>query len=172
MNGMDHKRRSLAVLSAIFLALLTCLNARAQAWHEYTIPGYGHRFSIPGDFSRAGTEQGKLYFEEASGIAQIAAYRGELPPGTSISDIERLTASAEWIKDVTYRAGGESWFVLSGHQIGSSRSDADPTIFYFKAMTNAARTRYSAIEISYPRSRKLEFDPIVTRIEKSLTAPD
>ncbi len=159
-------------LLAAGLVVLMCAGiAAAQSWEEYVDPEYGHSFQIPGDqFQEVSNEDGRLIFEDVSGDARIAAYQGEIPVGTGLAKIEELVASADWIRNITYRAGGNSWFVLSGHYL-RDREDADPTIFYFKAMLNAERTRYSAIEISYPRSRKAEFDPVVTRIEKSLRAP-
>ena len=68
---------------------------------------------------------------------------------------------------ITYRAGGQSWFVLSGYL----DREGEPMVFYAKFMLNPSRTALSAFEISYPASRKSTFDPMVEQMEDSLTSP-
>jgi hypothetical protein len=166
------RRSALLRLGFVWLALSFSTGiAAAQRWEHFRDPSSGHSFELPGDrFERVDSEDGQVVFEEATGEARIASFHGVLPPGTSLADVETIVATAEWIRNVSYRAGGKTWFVLSGHYVRDA-GDRDPIIFYFKAMLNAARTRYAGIEISYPTSRKREFDPIVTRLEKSLRAP-
>jgi hypothetical protein len=165
------RRGGLIAATGAVLMLSTGL-AQAQRWDRYLDAESGHSFELPRDrFSEVENRDGQTIFEDPSGEARIASFHGELPPGTALPDIENMVATAEWIRNVTYRAGGKSWFVLSGHYVRDA-GDRDPVIFYFKAMMNAERTRYSAIEVSYPTSRKVEFDPIVTRLEKSLRPPE
>ena len=74
------------------------------------------------------------------------------------------------IGQVTYRAGGENWFVLSGYYASDSPS-GEQMIFYTKFMFSGDGRRISAIEIGYPTEEKPFFDPIVVRLEQTLSAP-
>ena len=63
---------------------------------------------------------------------------------------------------VTYEASGKNWYVLSGQSGGD--------IFYRKAVVDAANGLVHVFEITYPPAQLATYDPIVTRMAKSLAA--
>jgi len=77
---------------------------------------------------------------------------------------------ADRIREVTYRAQGRGWFVLSGYyqRDGEERQDL---IFYAKFMFSSDRSVFSGFEISYPAANKRRLDRVVTRLEKSFRGP-
>jgi hypothetical protein len=61
---------------------------------------------------------------------------------------------------MSYRAGGKSWFVLSGRQGGEIR--------YTKVIERCGAAH--SIFFRYPASQKRRYDPIVSRVSSSLNA--
>lgn len=142
--------------------------AAAQELYTYTNPDVGFTIGLPSDgFEVERETEGRLQLVEAGGSAQLDVYGVHNPDTQSIGEFQAMVEAADSSRRITYRAGGNSWFVLSGYLEG----EAEPTIFYAKFMVNAAGTAMSAFEISYPESRRASFDPLVERIEDSLTAP-
>jgi len=64
--------------------------------------------------------------------------------------------------DITYNVGGHGWFVYSGY-LGDK-------IVYAKVVrsTNCSETVANHIYLQYPVTEKLRYDPIVTRMAKTL----
>jgi hypothetical protein len=90
--------------------------------------------------------------------------------GLSLIELRAALADAERIRQITYSRSGNSWFVVSGYYNRSSEEDAD-LIFYAKFMISADRQSVSAFEASYPISDKRRYDPIIERMEDTLTPP-
>ena len=158
-------------LPALALALLLALSspAAAETWRRYLDAGSGFSISLPTDrFTLTDRSEGRLTFAERGGSAQLDVFGVENRDALSARQFRRMMEGADPHRRITYRAGGRSWFVLSGYIEG----EAEPTIFYAKFMLNRSGTALSAFEISYPRSRKAEFDATVERLEDTLTAPD
>lgn len=61
--------------------------------------------------------------------------------------------------NVTYRRGGDSWFVLSGEGKGKT--------FYEKVMFSCGGKLINSFAMLYPTEQSKTFDPIVERIEDS-----
>src|SRR5690606_5326981 len=89
----------------------------------------------------------RLY--ERGGDAMIEVYGGENADGLSAAGFADMLAGADRIAEVTYRAGGRSWFVLSGYYERLGFEDEE-LIFYAKFMFSPSRERFAAFEISYP----------------------
>ena len=103
---------------------------------------------------------------ETGGGASSAPQAQPSAPEEIADELERNTKIAE----VTYRASGDNWVALSGYY---SRADyeGDDLIFYAKFMFNDDGSHLSAFEISYPEGDRVRFDPIVERLEDTLSAP-
>lgn len=168
----SRKSRSTRLALAVLLSLTGSVVAQELDWAVFVDPEYGNRYEMPaGMFEQVESEAGKLVFEEVDeGGARLMVYSGDVPAGMTLGQFEERVRAAEWIEDITYRAGAGSWFVLSGHYRTTSER-AQPLIFYTKFMLSSDRERYSAIEVTYQLDRKREFDPIVTRLEKGLRPP-
>ncbi len=63
--------------------------------------------------------------------------------------------------EVTYAAQKDNWYVLSGFE--------GDGVFYEKFIL--ADGQITGLEMTYPRSKKATYDPIVGRVAKSLTPP-
>ena len=86
------------------------------------------------------------------------------------ASLHPYSKKSDRIEEVTYRAGGRSWFVLSGYYTDNDGFD-EPMIFYAKLMFSPDRSQVAAFEISFPKSEKPRFAPLVEHIENSFTPP-
>lgn len=150
--------RSVLAAAAV-CAPLACEPAQAAThdWEVFSGPGYS--FTLPtGQFEAVEAAPGRVVLEEREGRARIVAHAGSGNTATLAQLRETLEAAAP-VADITYRAGGSSWFVLSGYTL-------DGAIWYTKVML--AGDRFAGFEITYPRQDKRRMDGVVTRIEKGL----
>ena len=154
-------------------ALIVCLVALAsptlgQTWQRYIDNEVGFSISLATDrFAVAEERTGRTTFAEVGGVAQLDIFGVRNPEALSLPEFRALMEAADPNRQITYRAAGQSWFVLSGYLEG----EGEPTIFYAKFMLNPAGTALSAFEISYPRAEKAAYDEVVERLEGSLTRP-
>lgn len=155
-------------------ALMTPSGAFAQTfdlgWDRYTDPAYAFTVDLPmGLFAPLGTtDVPGLTLAEISGEGQISLYGGSAE-GLTLQDFASRLSAGEQVRTITYQASGASWFVLSGYY--ESAAGEDPLIFYTKVLMSPDHRTFSAFEISYPKNEKSRFDPIVNRIEESMTRP-
>lgn len=158
----------LSPVLAVLVALSLGPCAAAQELRRYEHPATGFSLGLPLDrFAVVSESGGRLALVERGGTAQLDVFGVENPEALSLGQFRSMMETADPTRRITYRAAGRSWFVLSGYLEG----EPEPTIFYAKFMLNRAGTALSAFEISYPRARRAQFDPLVERLEDSLTAP-
>ena len=139
-------------------------------WARYTDPAYAFSVDLPmGLFAPLSTtDVPGLTLAEISGEGQITLYGGAAE-GLTLQDFASRLSAGEQVRTITYQVEGASWFVLSGYY--DSAAGEDPLIFYTKVLMSPDRRTFSAFEISYPQNEKSRFDPIVNRIEDSMTRP-
>ncbi len=143
----------------------------AVRWREYTDPEFGFRVALPSQgFDLENVPGRGIALVDAEGAGEILVYGAENPRGLSARAFVEALEGADRIREVTYRAEGRSWFVLSGFYQDQDDWD-DEVIFYAKYMFSADRSALSAIEITFRASEKPRFAPLVEQIEDSLTAP-
>jgi hypothetical protein len=106
--------------------------------------------------------------EEIGGTAMLSLYGGPAE-GLTRDALEARLESGEQISTITYRAGGESWFVLSGFYEPTNAERE--VIFYTKVLFSADRNSFSAFEISFPAADKPRFEDLVERFEDNFTRP-
>lgn len=139
----------------------------AENWQRYDSPA-GFSISLPSDrFSVKSETAGRLSLKEDGGSAQIDVFGVTNAERLGVRQFRDMMESAVSSRRITYRAAGNSWFVLSGYL----EDEVVPTVFYAKFILNRAGTALSAFEISYPASQKSVFDPVVETMEDSLTSP-
>lgn len=168
--------RLAACLVALLFALLSSLPTAAQApgWQLYEDPELGYRIDLPlAMFEAIAADDdgpGVLRLYERGGDAMLEVYGGRNPDGLSAGQFADMLAGADRIAEVTYRAGGRSWFVLSGYyaRLGFEEQEL---IFYAKFMFSPDLSRFAAFEISYPADEKRRFDEFVERLEASFRRP-
>jgi hypothetical protein len=154
--------------TAVFLvaALVLVAPARAEDWREYTDEHLQYRLELPlTSFHITHTDAGHLSLSEVGGDGVIDVYTGQNLKHLSAKAFADKVSAAGEIKDITYRAGGRNWFVLSGHYTG------DDLIYYAKYIFSSDLGAVSGFEISYAVAEKSKMDPIVVRLEASFRGP-
>lgn len=160
-------------LRATAITLLLPMAAMAQdiAWTSYVDPEFRFSVDLPlGMFEPLDGDAGVgMTLAETGGQGQLSIYGGEAPGLTLEQFAERLS-TGEQIRTITYQTGGNSWFVLSG-DYAPDTPQSEPLIFYTKVMLAEDGNSFSAFEISYPKREKSRYDPIVERIEGTMSRP-
>jgi hypothetical protein len=140
-------------------------------WQRYFDESYSFEVDLPlGLFEASEDSSRGLRFHEISGFGEIQVYGADNPRGLPPRAFVTALEDAERIAEVTYRAEGQSWFVLSGYY-ADDEGLGEPLIFYTKFMFSADRSRLAAFEISFPARQKPRFADMVERIEDSFSGP-
>ncbi len=140
-------------------------------WQTYRHPERGFSIALPVEgFSSAPTGRGVTLLE-AEGRGQIDVYGAANAAGLTPREFEAALLGAERIREVTYSRRGASWFVISGYY-HRENDTSDDLIFYAKFMFSPDGATLSAFEASYPLADRVRFDPIIERMEDTLTRPD
>ncbi|WP_127145027.1 hypothetical protein [Pelagibacterium montanilacus] len=163
------KPAALAVMVSV-LALAAPASAQSGfGWQPYTDPGFGFSAELPlGTFEvvDAGGAPG-LALQEIGGQATVNLNGGPAQGMTRDAMEARLETAAR-VATTTYRAGGDSWFVLSGFYEDGAEDD---TIFYTKVLFSPDQQTFSAFEITFPASDKPRFESMVEYFEDNFTRP-
>jgi hypothetical protein len=147
-------------------------DAGQVAWTSYIDPTYGFSVELPlGLFEplEEVSDDPGMTLVEPGGSGQLSIYGGAAQ-GLTLDEFAQRLSSGEQVRTITYRAGGQSWFVLSGDYTPDSPSD-EALIFYTKVLLSPDGNSFSAFELSYPKDDKARYDAIVERIEDSMTRP-
>lgn len=150
---------------APFIAVLMAGSALAANWQPYVNDRFGASIDVPADY-KAGKPPANgdgLTFTSPEGDATIAVW-GALARvmDESFADYAKRLVSYDkndgW--EVSYSAGKDDWYAFSG-----SKADR---IFYEKLIKACNGDIANHVRLEYPAARKLEFDPIVKHVGKSL----
>jgi hypothetical protein len=150
-----------AMAGMMMLLSVSSANAQTIDWQSYKDGTMA--ISLPmGLFARLEDTDGESasYFSEETN-ASLRLAGGPIPGNVNFSQMTQRIEGAEDVSKVTYRAGGRRWFVMSGYT-------SDDQIFYAKFLANRTFTHFAFFQITYPIHQKQFFDPVVTKIEKSL----
>ncbi|GHA17642.1 hypothetical protein GCM10007989_11050 [Devosia pacifica] len=162
----------LSKLTTLLVFAVLSVPATAQGnlgWSSYDDRTFGYTVDIPGAlYSPAESSAGSQTYLTSSGEGQLSVFGAPNTEGYTTSQLEQAVRDSGQIPNITYSAGGERWFVLSGL---SRQADGTDLIVYTKFLLNRDRSAFSAFEISYPADQKARYNAVVTRIEKSLRAP-
>jgi len=142
--------------------------AAAASWSNNPNDPVQYSIDLPDDsFALQESVKGHRTLSERAGNAILDVYSGSNTKGLSPAQFIEQLSRASRIADVTYRAIGRSWFVISGHY---RRETGDPgmLIYYAKFVFSPDLSRFAAFEISYSTAEKARMDPVVTRLEKTL----
>jgi hypothetical protein len=171
-SGSKHRLRLMMRFVVITTAIFTACAAVAEEWRRFTDPEFGYSIDLPDDGFDVEVDATKngLTLYEIGGRGQIDVYAFENEQQLSLAQVRDALAQADRIEDITYSRSGASWFVISGHYRRLA-DEATDLIFYAKFRFSADRRVLSAFEASYPITDKERFDPIIERIEDSLTRP-
>lgn len=157
-----------------FLALVVSLGGAVAGtidWRGYQNATFDYSVDVPiGVFSRSSAEDKGVTLLEEGGRGQIDIYGATNVQLLSPGQFEAALASADRIREITYSRRGASWFVIFGYYRRQD-DENDDLIFYAKVMFSKDRSSLSAFEASYPVTDRRRYDPIIERMEGSLTAP-
>jgi hypothetical protein len=158
-----------ALLIAILagpLLVAPASEAAAETWKLYVNARYGTAAEYPADRFHPGRppDNGDGQAFRAADGAELRIYAGWNIDDHTPADYETFLRSGDSdYTDVTYRATGNNWLVLSGY-----RGDS---IYYEKYLfTKGKNGAIHALTATYPRDAKAVYDPIVARMARSLRA--
>lgn len=164
--------RPLVHSAAVTIVSVAAVAAQPAAvtWTPYADPVYGFSAELPlGLFSVVEAEGSPgIMLAEVGGEAQLSLYGGPAE-GMNRDALEARLSAGEQIGTITYRTGGDSWFVLSGFY--EPLGPGDLTIFYTKVMFSPDHQTFSAFEISFPATDKPRFEALVEHFEDNFTRP-
>ena len=163
--------RQIALLvTALSIGMAPAALAQIGAgFKPYLDSTYGYSAQLPLDDFAVVDPQGTpgIALREIGGQATINLYGGPAAGMTRDALEQRLEAGAG-TSTTTYRAGGNSWFVLSGYY---DRAQPQDTTFYTKVLFSADQQTFSAFEITFPAGDKPRFAPLVEHFEDTFTRP-
>jgi hypothetical protein len=169
MSGADTPpaRRFAAAVLAALLAGTPSAGAADLEWQTYVNPRFGASAEVPSDGFEADRPpdngDGQSWTSTADG-GRIVVYGANLAVASSFSEYRNwalATARSDGF-DISYEAGGRSWFVYSGRRSGR--------IVYERVMSGCGGDVIVAVRFDYPALRRKAWDPIVRRSARSLSA--
>ena len=157
----------------VFMASSVSITPAALAqtsagWQTYLDPVYGFSDALPLGMFEVVEAEGTpgMALKEINGQATVNLYGGPAQGMTREALEDRLETGAQ-LSTTTYRAGGDSWFVLSGFYGGPGKD----TIFYTKVLFSPDHQTFSAFEITFPAQEKPRFEALVEHFEDNFTRP-
>jgi hypothetical protein len=143
-------RVPVGLLAGVLLIALV-REAAAETWRLYENARYGTAGEYPADLFRPGR------------CAQLAIFAGfNIDNHTPANYEQFLRSGSSDYQNVTYRATGGNWLILSGYRGGS--------IFYEKYIFALGKDVdvIHGIVVTYGSTGKARYDPIVARMARSL----
>lgn len=140
--------------------------ATREAWATYRNTRFGTSIEYPERFRPARPPDNNDGQTFDSGDGAILRVWGSL----NISNDDRATLERQMREDgqgskeiYSYAAHGENWFVFSGRR-------GPDDLFYKRYLLSHRGAVINAFDIGYADALKTEYDPIVTRMSRSLKA--
>lgn len=159
---MPHTMRSaIAPIAALLLLGLASAVVAAESWKTYANPRFGTFAEYPADrfHPLPPPENGDGQSYSAADGATLAIFGSYNVENWTPAGYEKMIrANGSEYADVSYRASGADWLVLSG-----SRGE---NIYYERYLF--VGDEIHGVVIAYPRAAKASYDPIVARIAQSL----
>lgn len=160
---------ALAVIASSMSMVSAASAQTGDGWQPYLDRAYGFSAELPlGTFEvieQDGTPG--IALKEIGGRATVNLYGGPAQ-GVTRDALEARLEQGGQLTTTTYRAGGDSWFVLSGYY---GAGEGEDTIFYTKVLFSPDQETFSAFEITFPARDKPRFEDLVERFEDSFTRP-
>lgn len=158
-------RRHLASLIAI-LALTGAAVAAGNPIH-YVNDRYGYQLDLPDGFGpvrEADNGDGGVS-RSSDGQSQLSVWGANLLLDPLSGDVaQRIEGMQQEEWEITYRKVTGRWASWSGERNGR--------IFYSRAILLCHEDQAGYFQLEYPAERREEFDPVVSRLVKSLSKAD
>ena len=156
--------KKIGLIVLIYLGAMSSLTAATRPWAYERDPGLGFQFSYPRDLFDRTEGDGKPSFHyfasrDADAKLMVGAWNNEA--GQTPGEFKHwLLGNTGGYDNMTYvHPRGRSWFVISGY-----RGD---DIYYEKVMFSCAGSVVNVFAITYPKSLRSEYDPVVEQMEDS-----
>jgi serine/threonine-protein kinase len=156
------------LIVAVMVVAAGAEGAQAQELRAYSEPRFGTTAQVPAGWQSqpiTGALGSGHQFVSPDGQTWVAVYGREAEP-TAAEEQKRDEGLAR-DERVTYRAGGERWFVRSGFKEGEQGGER---IFYRKAIMSCRGRIAHLLAFEYPAGEKREHDRLVTLMSRSLRA--
>ncbi|VAW20230.1 hypothetical protein MNBD_ALPHA12-1507 [hydrothermal vent metagenome] len=156
------------VVTVFFMPMMFVEPALSAPWKSYVNDRFGTSAQVPARGFIAqpvpANNDGRIW-KAADGRGSFAVYGSYMVVVDTFRQYRNfmLESARNDGVDITYNVAGNGWFVYSGY-LGND-------IIYAKVVLsrNCSQTVLNHIYLQYPRSEKLRYDPIVTRMAKTLT---
>lgn len=152
------------LLGTALLAWPECaLAQQREAWTTYRNARFGTTIEYPRRFrsGRPPDNNDGLTFTSPDG-ATLAVWGSLNINNDSRETLERATREAQAGDEIwSYSARGENWFVFSGRR-------GRDGIFHKRYVLSHGGAVINAFDLGYSEALKLDYDPIVTRMSRSL----
>jgi hypothetical protein len=150
--------RTLLVFPALMLSFAQAI---AQEWQQFGIEKFGFVFDVPSEFDLLHrSEDGDGAAFHAPDGALLAVWGTNVAKGNFLSEVKKQISRDEkegW--KFTYRRLTRAWASYSGIKGDQIR--------YVRGIT-VCRDRAAMFLIDYSRDQKVAYDPVVTRMVRSL----
>ena len=148
---------------SLFWAGAVAAQDQADSWRKYTNERFGFSLLLPSRVFAVEKQSDAgdgLVFVSKDGEARLlvgALQNADAQTPSRYQDYLAKQSYADY--NISYRRGGDSWFVLSGEGNGKT--------FYEKVMFSCSGRLINSFAMLYPTEQRKTFDPIVERIENS-----
>jgi hypothetical protein len=136
---------------------------QTDTWRNYTNERYGFSLVIPSHVlaveKKSDAGDGLVFASKDGETRMLVGTMKNTDAHTPGSYQDYIAQQSYADYNITYRRGGESWFVLSGESNGR--------IFYEKVMFSCGSDLISSFALIYPAEQRRTFDPIVEKVEDS-----
>jgi hypothetical protein len=136
---------------------------QADPWRNYTNERYGFSLVVPSHVlaveKKSDAGDGLVFASKDDEARLLVGTMKNTDARTPRSYQDFIVHQSYADYTITYRRGGDSWFVLSGEGNGK--------IFYEKVMFSCGSELISSFALIYPAEQRRTFDPIVEKIEDS-----
>lgn len=156
LRARGSKLRSMATIAAVFYASALY----AEGWRSYHNARFGTTAVAPKDWTMGEppeNDDGRV-FTSPDNRAEIIV-SGSFRAFQKEQEIADRLAPGDG-ESITYKKTGKDWLVVSG-----TKGDR---IFYRKSLLSCNGAIWNNLSIEYPASEKKKFDPLVTRVARSL----
>jgi len=166
---MLDRRSILTALAGLAMAPQALAQTAADRWSDYVNARFGTAIVYPANrFSPdppPENDDGRTFRAQDGAVLLVFGQNNALED--TVASLEAGKTGEDYAQ-VTYRARGASWLVLSGFRdIEGTRS-----VYYEKTLFSRTGAVLHTMILTYPEARKSRYEPIIARIAGSLKAPD
>lgn len=161
---MSEPRRLRGSALGVISALVASIGLGASVdFKVYTNARFGFRVEYPADWGEPETstngDGARVYNSVRSASIVLSGWRLDGDTVKALFDADSRDDTKRQ-RTVTYKVMKGDWYVVSGFE--------GDNIFYRKVIVREAEDRQASFTLTFPKARKVEFDPVIARIAASL----